>query len=563
MSAEPPLTWRSYSITLAPRVLAEASIAIDEPRSSETRITTFAPFARHWSACVFCFCGLPSAFVITYDTPAFVNAATSAGRSCVSQRTDDFGSGSRTQMSPPPAFLLGFATAAETVTLTVRAAITSVMTSFLTFASLHLRSDIEIERAQIPGCRSPRWKLNRAPETVKSRHLGADRFAPYHGRDERARDDRRREADAADPGNDVPGPAADVARPTAAPGRGDHLAAGARPGGVRVPALDRADPRLAADVRRARGRDRLPPPARDHVAGERAPDRQRRRLHPPRGWDGARRLVEHARLVDLRRDGRRLPALEAPDPVPRPPHLQPVEPRARPLFPAPRPRARRPARVLVGADVGVARACPPDHRRRGLRDPAAAPPARDRLDVLGHVRHLDRGAGRQRARHDGALASRPGLRLVLLARPRLLAGDPRLPVLHDHRPEDDPRRAERAPDLRCLDRAPCSASDRAADNGVRGESGRALLARARLPGPAAAGAGERRARRPGERPLRRRRRTRRRRRLRRAARRGRDPRPVECRGDDPPVHRSASGRDRRARGGHCAGRPADGGADRP
>ena len=100
---EPPITWRSYSITFAPRLDA-ASIAIEEPLSSETRMTTLAPLARHWSACVFCFWALPSALVITYETPAFLNAATSAGRSCVSQRTDDFGSGSRTQMSAPPAF---------------------------------------------------------------------------------------------------------------------------------------------------------------------------------------------------------------------------------------------------------------------------------------------------------------------------------------------------------------------------------------------------------------------------------------------------------------------------
>ena len=86
-------------------------------------MTTFAPFARHWSACVFCFWALPSAFVITYETLAFLNAATSAGRSCVSQRTDDFGSGSSTQMSAlPPVCLVGFATAAVTVTLTANAA---------------------------------------------------------------------------------------------------------------------------------------------------------------------------------------------------------------------------------------------------------------------------------------------------------------------------------------------------------------------------------------------------------------------------------------------------------
>src|SRR5215210_8825599 len=105
------MTWRSYSITFAPLDLAAASIAIEEPLSSEIRITTFAPFARHWSACVFCFCGSPLAFVITYETAAFLKAATKPGRSCVSHRTDDFGSGSRTQMSALADFLLVFATA--------------------------------------------------------------------------------------------------------------------------------------------------------------------------------------------------------------------------------------------------------------------------------------------------------------------------------------------------------------------------------------------------------------------------------------------------------------------
>ena len=140
-------------------------------------------------------------------------------------------------------------------------------------------------------------------------------------------------------------------RPAAAPRGRDRLAAGARAGRVRLPSLDRADPRLAAHLRGARGRDRLPAPARDPVAGERAAHRQRRRLHPPRAGDRARRLVEHARLVDLRGRRRRLAALEVPDPVPRPPRLQPLELRARALLPAARPGAGRPARVLVGADV--------------------------------------------------------------------------------------------------------------------------------------------------------------------------------------------------------------------
>ena len=131
----PPITWRSYSIAFAPLDFAAASIAIEEPLSSETRMTTLAPLARHWSACVFCFWGSPLALVITYETFAFVNAATKPGRSCVSQRTDDFGSGSSTQMSAPPFRLVGFATADVTVTLTASAAMTSITMSLFTIVA--------------------------------------------------------------------------------------------------------------------------------------------------------------------------------------------------------------------------------------------------------------------------------------------------------------------------------------------------------------------------------------------------------------------------------------------
>ena len=65
--------------------------------------------------------------------------------------------------------------------------------------------------------------------------------------------------------------------------------------------------------------------------------------------------MEHERLVDLRRHGRRVAAVEVPDPVPRAARLQPLELRPRALLPPARARAGRPARVLVGADVAVAR----------------------------------------------------------------------------------------------------------------------------------------------------------------------------------------------------------------
>jgi hypothetical protein len=69
---------------------------------------------------------------MTYETLAALNAATKPGRSCVSHRTDDFGSGSRTQMSAVAEFLLEFATAPVTDALTAKAAITRTTMSFFT-----------------------------------------------------------------------------------------------------------------------------------------------------------------------------------------------------------------------------------------------------------------------------------------------------------------------------------------------------------------------------------------------------------------------------------------------
>ena len=53
--------------------------------------------------------------------------------------------------------------------------------------------------------------------------------------------------------------------------------------------------------------------------------------------------------------GRRLAPVEAPDPLARPPHLQPLELRARPLLPGARQDPCRTTRLLVGADVPLAR----------------------------------------------------------------------------------------------------------------------------------------------------------------------------------------------------------------
>ena len=85
----------------------------------------------------------------------------------------------------------------------------------------------------------------------------------------------------------------------------------------------------------------------------------------------ARRLVEHERLVDLRRHRSRLDPLQACDQAGRAAHLQPLELRAGPLLPRARRESRRAARLLVGPDGRVDGCRAGDHRRRRLRDPRA------------------------------------------------------------------------------------------------------------------------------------------------------------------------------------------------
>src|SRR5215208_460087 len=92
-------------MTLTPWLAACASIAAPEPESRLTSRRTFAPLVIACSACC-CWVDLsPSAFWISASTPASSNAFFRNGRSTVSQRTEDFESGSRTATlptSPPP-----------------------------------------------------------------------------------------------------------------------------------------------------------------------------------------------------------------------------------------------------------------------------------------------------------------------------------------------------------------------------------------------------------------------------------------------------------------------------
>src|SRR3954449_4838590 len=87
-------------MTLTPRELALASIAAPEPESRLTSSSTLAPLVIICSACCCCVDLSPSAFWMSASTPASANAFFRNGRSTVSQRTEDFESGSRTPTLP-------------------------------------------------------------------------------------------------------------------------------------------------------------------------------------------------------------------------------------------------------------------------------------------------------------------------------------------------------------------------------------------------------------------------------------------------------------------------------
>ena len=245
--------------------------------------------------------------------------------------------------------------------------------------------------------------------------------------------------DARDPRHAVPGPAAEAERSAAASRCDDHVAAGARPGRVPLPGLDRADPDLArsrARCSRSGSRSRrqhvLLWPASALLTGNgvafilRVPGTQHG------DWWST------ARLVDLRRHRRGLAALEVRDRVARQPRLQPVELRPRPLLPA-RSAATRAepldfwwgpmswwlalaTAIIVAGGLAIL-----SRLRAARRSPSASgsrsPPGSACSRRAGHA---------MTARwHLGPITGHP-----LLVGARHLARDPRLPLLHDHRPED-------------------------------------------------------------------------------------------------------------------------------
>ena len=201
-----------------------------------------------------------------------------------------------------------------------------------------------------------------------------------------------------------------------------------------------------ADGRCPRVRHHLLAAARAHVARECPPHRQRRRVRPARARHRARRLVEHEGLVDLRRHVGSGAPVQVRDPRARQPRLQPVELRPRPLLPAARSRARGSAGALVGTALAGARAGARADRGRRVPHPAPTASPGDRGRLLARVCGRDRSARRERPHDDRRLARRADRGGAVLVAPRLVARDPRVPLLHDHRPEDDalgPRRAPR------------------------------------------------------------------------------------------------------------------------
>src|SRR4051812_13321328 len=100
-------------MTFAPRACAVLMIAAPEPGSRSTSRMTLAPLVSAWSAWLRWVLGSPWALTIVCAIPAALNAWSRYLRSCVSQRTEDCVSGSRTAilpalLEPPPPELLLF-----------------------------------------------------------------------------------------------------------------------------------------------------------------------------------------------------------------------------------------------------------------------------------------------------------------------------------------------------------------------------------------------------------------------------------------------------------------------
>ena len=191
-------------------------------------------------------------------------------------------------------------------------------------------------------------------------------------------------------------------------------------------------------------------------------------------------------MVDLRGDSRHRTAVEVPHPVPRASHLQPVE--LRPGASASCSSGPERADPLafwwgpLSPALVLALAVIVDRR---LRDPPETAPDRDRSGLLVVLRGRNRTTRTHRPHDDRGLARRADRGSGILVDARVVARDPRVPLLHDHRPADDSGEPGWPAGVRRRRRAARDAPDRAVHDRVRDEGRRTgrTLRRLRQRGP--------------------------------------------------------------------------------
>ena len=143
----------------------------------------------------------------------------------------------------------------------------------------------------------------------------------------------------------------------------------------------------------------------------------------------------------------------------------------------------------MGPDVAGTRARAGDHRRRRLRDPVSARTCWAGALVLARLRSASRQSLPRRARDNGALAPWPGRRPPPVDDPRLLARDPRLPLLHAHGSADGSDGARATGRFGVAVALLAALLVAASSDGVLGEGRSPRRADARLCSPTAGGRG--------------------------------------------------------------------------
>ena len=205
------------------------------------------------------------------------------------------------------------------------------------------------------------------------------------------------------------------------------------------------------------------------LAGQRHAHRERRRPDPPDRRPGTRGSLDLGWLVSVRRDRRAVPAHEVLDPISRDPRLQPIERRARRSLPGAGQRGDRAARLLVGAARLLDAHRLRRHPGRRRTDHLPAPTAHPRRHFLADARRWSGSPCCLGTLHDRGMGPRASVRDPLLVGDRRLTRGARLPLLHDHRPQDHPGGTGGADRVRRLPRCDLHAADGTSDDGVRGQ----------------------------------------------------------------------------------------------